>query len=220
MKRYFMVLTLVTLWSATAFGQVNLTCEQSAQTIGGSPGTSAQVTCPPGCGSSTIWGSDVYSDDSSVCTAAIHAGAMERQGGTVTVTIAPGQSDYPAVSQNGISSSHWGNWGRSFVFEDGGPRRLTCVQSGQALSGPPGTSHVVNCPPGCDSAAIWGSSVYSDDSSVCAAAVHSGAVERSGGKVLVNIAPGQSEYPSTSSNGITSSRWGSWGRSFTVVAAP
>ncbi|WP_346729629.1 LCCL domain-containing protein [Corallococcus exiguus] len=38
-----------------------------------------------------MWGTDLYTDDSSVCVAAVHAGAITTAGGTVVVTISRGR---------------------------------------------------------------------------------------------------------------------------------
>jgi hypothetical protein len=70
-----------------------------------------------------LWGTDVYTDDSSICTAAVHAGVIPASGGDVTFVIEPGQEEYPASEQNGVTSSQWGSWERSFSFagaEDAG----------------------------------------------------------------------------------------------------
>lgn len=74
--------------------------------------------CPPADESrlDTVWGTDVYTDDSSVCTAGVHAGAITvEDGGDVTIEIAPGEESYDASEQNGIESSSYGPWGGSFV---------------------------------------------------------------------------------------------------------
>ena len=73
----------------------------------------------------TVWGTDVYTDDSSVAAAAVHAGvhAPDASGniaGTVTVTILPGQSAYPASARNGVSSASWGSWAGSYSFAGAG----------------------------------------------------------------------------------------------------
>ena len=48
-----------------------------------------------------MWGTGAYSDDSSVCTAAIHAGVLAAgASASIVVTIAPGQEAYPASTQN------------------------------------------------------------------------------------------------------------------------
>ena len=63
-----------------------------------------------------VWGTDTYSDDSSVCSAGVHAGAITYQdGGLVVFEIRPGLDDYQASIRNGVSSATWGTWGGSFV---------------------------------------------------------------------------------------------------------
>jgi hypothetical protein len=69
---------------------------------------SAASTVPP------IWGIDVYTDDSPVCVAAVHAGAIGPRGGTVTVSRAQGQQSYPGGARNGVVSNSYGPWQQSF----------------------------------------------------------------------------------------------------------
>lgn len=81
-------------------------------------GTSVQVTCPAGCSSGeSVWGTDAYTDDSRVCTAAAHAGVLDlARGGTVALTIAEGRGGYEASTRNGVTTRSWGAWSRSFTF--------------------------------------------------------------------------------------------------------
>jgi hypothetical protein len=67
------------------------------------------VTCPPdGDTSAYVGGTDVYTYDSAICVAAVHAGAItQAAGGTVTVTRVPQQDSYPATVRNGVSSETW-----------------------------------------------------------------------------------------------------------------
>jgi hypothetical protein len=68
-----------------------------------------------------VWGSDVYTDDSSICTAAVHAGLISfASGGTVTIEIRPGQASYGATSRYGVATSAYGNWHGSYVFARAG----------------------------------------------------------------------------------------------------
>ena len=215
MKRGLLVFALMMLWAVPAMAQVDATCSQNAQTVEGPPGTMVTITCPAGC-NQTIWGTNIYSDDSSMCTAAIHAGVLTAAGGQAQVTIAAGLEAYPASTQNGITSSEWGSWGRSFTVS-ALAAAVTCDQNAQTLAGEAGTHHTVMCPAGCGSATIWGTGAYSDDSSVCTAAIHAGIIQAAaGGALVVTIAPGQEAYPPSMQNGITSSQWGSWSRSFLV----
>jgi hypothetical protein len=86
--------------------------------LGGKPGQRFTIYLPPGgVASGAIWGSDVYTDDSSIGTAAVHAGLISfENGGTVTIEIRRGQSQYQASTRYGISSASYGSWGGSFVF--------------------------------------------------------------------------------------------------------
>jgi hypothetical protein len=70
-----------------------------------------------GASSGAIWGTDVYTDDSSVARAAVHAGVVAAgETRVVSVTLLPGQSSYAASTRNGVSSAAWGAWSGSFAF--------------------------------------------------------------------------------------------------------
>lgn len=73
------------------------------------------------------------------------------------------------------------------------------------------------CPPDGDAtASVWGTKTYTDDSSVCAAAVHAGLINTvEGGRVIIEIAPGEDAYQGTEANGVTSQDYGAWQGSFT-----
>ena len=64
----------------------------------------------------SVWGSDLYTGDSGICQAALHAGAVSRKGGEVTLRMMGGQQSYSGSDRNGISTSDYGPWGSSFLF--------------------------------------------------------------------------------------------------------
>lgn len=66
---------------------------------------------------SRVAGSNPYTDDSSICTAAVHAGAIHaKDGGDVTIEIRPGAPSYPASERNYIRSVTYDHaWSGSFV---------------------------------------------------------------------------------------------------------
>lgn len=73
--------------------------------------------CPANGTPSSVWGTDIYTDDSSVCTAAVHAGKITlASGGTVVIRIRPGESSYANTTRNGITTLDWGVWSGSFIF--------------------------------------------------------------------------------------------------------
>ena len=67
----------------------------------------------------SAWGGSngVYTDDSRLGKAAVHAGLLKNgQEGVITVTIMPGQASYSGNNQNGISTANYGGWQGSFRF--------------------------------------------------------------------------------------------------------
>nr|KAF6449337.1 vitrin [Rousettus aegyptiacus] len=77
---------------------------------------------------------------------------------------------------------------------------------------------VVKCPAGCQDPKyhVYGTDVYASYSSVCAAAVHSGVLDNSGGKILVRKVAGQSGYTGSYSNGVQSLSLPRWRESFII----
>lgn len=68
-----------------------------------------------GKGSGYLFGTDIYTDDSELAAASVHAGILAPgQSGIVKVTIRPGQSSYRASWKNGVRSRSWGKWDSSY----------------------------------------------------------------------------------------------------------
>lgn len=69
-----------------------------------------------------VWGSEVYTSDSHLGTAAVHAGLLAPgRKGVVRVRVIEGQQSYRASTRNGVTSRAWGKWNASFTLE---PARL------------------------------------------------------------------------------------------------
>lgn len=87
--------------------------------VGGSAGQTLTYRCPSDTSSGgTIWGTDVYTSDSSICIAALHRGHVTQQnGGTVTILILGSQPAFNGTSRNGVGSSDYPEWGRSYTFQ-------------------------------------------------------------------------------------------------------
>jgi predicted nucleic acid-binding Zn ribbon protein len=82
-------------------------------------GRTAPVSCacaPEAAMSGSVWGTGIYTTDSRVCRAAVHAGMIPATGGVVNVVPAPGQNAYAGSAANGITTSNYGPWGASFTF--------------------------------------------------------------------------------------------------------
>jgi beta-lactamase regulating signal transducer with metallopeptidase domain len=66
----------------------------------------------------SIWGTDVYTDDSHLAKAAVHAGVLGAdETGVVRVTILPGQSSYRGSRRNGVQSLDYGSFPGSYRIE-------------------------------------------------------------------------------------------------------
>ncbi len=166
-------------------------------------------TCPANPRLGSVWGSGPYTADSDICTAALHAGGISQAGGEVWVKAAPGQSSYQGSSANGVTTSNWGSYGRSFtVVAPGKP-----AQAGlPACDRLPGGTDALEC--SCSGAAaeasgsLWGSGPYTADSAICAAAVHAGVLAPGqAGNVSVLRVPGLDSYRGSTANGVQSSSW-------------
>lgn len=65
-----------------------------------------------------IWGTDIYTDDSNLATAAVHANVLnEGETGTILIAVLPGQDSYSSTQRNGITSEGFGPWHGSYRIE-------------------------------------------------------------------------------------------------------
>jgi hypothetical protein len=172
------------------------------------------VVCPPNGQPRPVWGSDIYTDDSSVCGAGVHAGVINmRTGGTVTIEVRPGQSSYEMSDRNGVGTSSYPAFEGSFVVvrtsaaSSAGPATGGSGWSATAARhrGRNGEAFTFNCPAGGIAGGVWGTDVYSDESSVCAAAVHAGVISLlTGGTVAIEIRPPAPAYEASTRRGVAS----------------
>lgn len=88
----------------------------SAATFKTDVGQSYKFQCPENGSESAVWGSDIYTADSSICTAAVHAGIITlEKGGVVTIEFRPGRSVYGSTDRHGVKSNTYGEYPHSFV---------------------------------------------------------------------------------------------------------
>jgi LCCL domain len=194
----------------------------------GQIGTSFVHTCPPGGTFGSVWGTGIFSDDSSICTAAVHAGRLQQaSGGPVTVFVHPGRANYQGSMANGVTSRDFGRFSGSFSFDAVAPPEVAVPAGTEALSWTQSASQWrdrrattirVFCPPGSATGSVWGSNPYTDDSSICAAAVHYGRIRpETGGNFGVRIFMGLSSYRGSVRNGVTTRDFARFPGSFMIV---
>ena len=120
----------------------------------------------------------------------------------VSVRSAVAQSDSPAIPQ-----IEWDTTLRKFQFD--ADRFI-----GQRLT--------VICPPapaGQSFEGLYGTDAYPSDSSLCIAALHAGQITKEGGRVTVQLNPGESAYTASTRNGVPSSDRPETARSITFIDA-
>ncbi|MFO0807432.1 MAG: LCCL domain-containing protein [Gemmataceae bacterium] len=194
----------------------------------------------------SVWGTDVYTDDSSVAAASVHAGLVRiGERATVIVTIVKPPPQFIGSSRNGVTSVAYGNWPAAYVLQ----RKATRAQP----SPNPPTNMAVrglfipNDPAGAGAGTavawrgrlgeqfaleitgdttglVWGTDVYTDDSPIAAAAVHAGLV-RAGerARITLTIVKPPSQFVGSSRNGVKSSSYGDWPSAYVlqrVTSAP
>lgn len=193
----------------------------SAATTKVGPVAELRCSCAPPQMNGSVWGSGVYTGDSSICNAAVHAGAVPAGGGEVTVMRTTPCAEYHGSMQYGVTSRDWGPWTKpSYYFKGYGDGKCVqpsqvCPRSFKSIAGAnEQTKHTCWCLKRNLSGSVYGTDIYTTDSSICNAALHAGKVTDEGGEVTVTGAPGCKKYEGTSRNGVTSSKWGSYGSSF------
>ena len=196
-------------------------------------GARIAVSCPAGAREATIWGTGTYTSDSAICVAATHAGALPgTDAGTVVVEVAAGLQAYEGTIRNGIASTAYPAWSLSFRFPDAAAapepapgETVFFDHTGDWMTPPnrlpatPGVIYRFTCPPADGrSGNVWGTDVYTDDSSICEAAVHAGVIQREkGGVVHYERLGAQPSFRGSERNGVSSSSYPSWPGSFRFV---
>jgi hypothetical protein len=199
----------------------------SASALTGKVGQDFTYQCPPNGTVSNIYGTDIYTIGSSICSAAVHAGLITaREGGIVRVRVRSGEAFYNGTTRNGISSNRYGRYPGSFTFLNsaGAPIASEQIQlldwndSASNLRGKLDQDFTYECPPNGTVASVYGTDIYTIDSSICSAAVHAGMINtRAGGKVQIRIRPGEAFYNGSTRNGVASNRYGRYDWSFTLI---
>lgn len=211
--------------TTAASGAVSDAWTKNATEHRGQDGSTFEYECPAGGTLGSLWGTETYTDDSSVCTAAVHVGLITiADGGTVTIEIQPGGDTYVAGEANDVISEYYGPYAGSFIFPDAPPgsgdfavpaKSWSQTASGLAV----GDSRELECSANGTAGSVWGTGTYTSDSSICTAAALEGLITlASGGPVVVDVVDGEDSYSGSTANGITSQDYGVYALSFEFPA--
>lgn len=174
-----------------------------------------------GSNSGSIYGTDIYTDDSDLSTAAVHAGLLKvGEKGVVKVTILPEQASHSSSARHGITSTAWSQYPGSYKVEaiPGGSR---AAATSSTTRPDPGSlwsyekyvdqSFEFQVTGSTSGGSIWGTGTYTGDSRLSVAAVHAGVLrDGESGVVKVTILAGDSRYLGSSRNGISSYDYGTY----------
>jgi hypothetical protein len=205
-------------------------CSFAGNDIKGEPGSLHQIACTGRCDKGNQpAGTDVYAGWSSVCIAAVHAGAISDRGGYATLRLERGRPAYRGSKRNGVESRDWTEYRSSFRFEGvaavapppEAPAAPPLIEAGcsfvsNEIHAEPGAVRRVSCPAGCAaSGTVWGSDPYTGDTPICAAAIHAGLASNDrGGDFAIIIEEGRPAYRGSKRNGIQSADHASYRASF------
>jgi hypothetical protein len=183
----------------------------------------------------SVWGTGLFTDDSSIATAAVLEGLITPEaGGVVTIEVRPGAPSYRGSVRYGVRSGDFGPWQGSFAFVrsmDQGrpmpppePRRGERPLEGDwntkanGFRGQNGARFTYYFPRHGTFGSVWGTGLYTDDSSIATAAVHEGLITpEEGGVVTIEIRPGAPAYRGSARYGVRTGNFGPWQGSFVFV---
>ncbi|UJR16666.1 hypothetical protein I4U23_003566 [Adineta vaga] len=168
-----------------------------------------------------VWGTDIYTDDSNIATAAVHAGIIDiGETKTVDIKVFPGQQAYIGSTRDGITSSSYGIWSGSFLFTRKPVNFEMVIPNIKMFRDKVGQTLSFKIK-GNSKGSIWGTHVYTDDSNIATAAVHAGLVAIGETKIVhIQILPGQFNYHGTTQNGVSSSSHNTWEGSYSFRSKP
>lgn len=223
-----MIVAVALCWPTLASARKSINWYTSATAYKGKKGKTIKLRCKGGgTAGGTLFGTKVYTTDSLICLAAVHAGMITLAGGKVDIRIIGGKKKYKGSTRHGVKSSSWGSYPASFKFvgkpskdvakaaKVGAPT-ISWSQNAWPYQGKVGSKHKFYCPGGGKTGGtVYGSGPYTTDSKICVAAVHAGKIKASkGGKVKIKILAGKKKYKGSTRNGVTTRSWGSYPKSF------
>src|SRR4051794_25373548 len=174
-----LVLVAVALVGGSADAADGSGWSANATAFRGQNGQQKVFDCPAYGTVGSVYGTDVYTDDSSICTAAVHVGLISfAGGGIVTIEIRPDAGSYTGTTRNRVTSSSYGTWSGSYVVVAATPNNPGVAQVTTPAGSDPwaataiayrnwiGAQYEYDCPPnGKQIRSVWGRDIYTDDSS-------------------------------------------------------
>lgn len=190
-------------------------CPASLGSLASGIGTVVSCWCAAPTVAGQVWGSGPYTVDSSLCSAARHAGAVGAGGGAIWARITAGESSYSGSAANGVESQDYGPFDASLAVAARPTAGASSVAECPATMENSSGALTCTCPAAATAAGpVWGTDIYTADSAVCRAAVHAGAIGGEGGTISIITVGGQPSYVGSARNGVASTDYGAFGASY------
>ena len=200
--------------------------QSTARPYEGKVGTRRTFICPANLEIKPIWGTDVYTEDSPICTAAVHAGVItQAQGGVVSVVIGEGRATYTGSKRDDVEAGSYASYPGSYTLDGTASGQIDWRTTAVGLPRGFATPLGLVCPPATSTVVagvpdIFGTDIYSDTSPICVSALHAGLITLAGGTVSFVNRGAQPSFAATTRNSVTSRANGPWAGSFSLSPAP
>lgn len=185
------------------------------------PNIKRRVKCPKECykKQGPIFGTFVYTIDSSICISAIHAGIIKGiTESNIQILTTPSLTFYQGSKQYNFLSASIDKAELSYQVSEATPVvSVNCktTASESSFSGTIGMTFIVECPSDCSkiSSNVFGGkpeskskqlALYSGNSSICQSAIHAGVMNDRGGEVQFSIQEGAKLYYGSRAYGVES----------------
>ncbi|MFO0560922.1 MAG: LCCL domain-containing protein [Polyangiales bacterium] len=94
----------------------SVTWSTDSRDFRGMNGVRVRFDCPARSDSvGSVYGADLFTDDSPVCEAGRFAGRINAAGGVVVIEVRPGASQYVAATRNGVTTNAYAAYDGSFI---------------------------------------------------------------------------------------------------------
>lgn len=160
----------------------------------------------------------IYTDDTPLSVAAVHAGLLKvKETKLIKVKVLTPATDFPSITQNGITSESCENSDGSYQLMAPGKDDIADAPSTMSqFIGRNGVVFIFRVKAHKEGP-IWGGrdNIYTSDSEIATAAIHAGVLKAGEtGIVKLKMLPGLKSYPEITRNGLTSHSFDSWDGSY------
>lgn len=172
----------------------------------------------------SVWGDSIYTLDSDLGAAAVHAGLLQvGETKQIKLWVVPPPPSFGEANKNGIQSRKWGSFRAAIIMRAASPSTASAGLSSRRRENlalledlAVGESKTITIT-GTDRGSLWGTDTYTGDSRFEVAAVHAGVLAvGQQGEVIVTRVPPLNRYEGSERNGVRSGEWGNYPTAYAI----